>query len=65
MVIYYSKGAFTNLYLYVYNGCIYVCFATGMDDPNSPFISLKNALKDEKRVIYYNGYLTNLLAAIK
>ena len=38
---------------------------TGMDDPNSPFISLKNALKDEKRVKYYNDYLTNLLAAIK
>ncbi|KAJ0674336.1 putative beta-glucosidase [Helianthus annuus] len=36
-----------------------------MDDPNSPFISLKKALKDEKRVKYYNEYLTNLLAAIK
>lgn len=37
----------------------------GMDDPNSQFISIKNALKDEKRIKYLNDYLTNLLAAIK
>ncbi|KVI05497.1 Glycoside hydrolase, catalytic domain-containing protein [Cynara cardunculus var. scolymus] len=37
----------------------------GMDDPNSPFIPLKVALMDEKRVKYHNDYLTNLLAAIK
>ncbi|KAL4303604.1 hypothetical protein GQ457_10G028770 [Hibiscus cannabinus] len=37
----------------------------GYDDPNSPFISIKNALKDEKRIRYHNDYLTNLLAAIK
>lgn len=38
---------------------------TGMDDPNSPFISLKDALKDAKRIKYHHGYLTNLLASIK
>ncbi|KAK6931330.1 Glycoside hydrolase family 1 [Dillenia turbinata] len=37
----------------------------GMDDGNSPFTSLKDALKDEKRIRYYNGYLSNLLAAIR
>ncbi|XP_076927128.1 beta-glucosidase 40-like [Bidens hawaiensis] len=37
----------------------------GMDDPNDPSISLDDALKDEKRVKYFNDYLTNLLAAIK
>ncbi|KAK7362435.1 hypothetical protein VNO77_04547 [Canavalia gladiata] len=37
----------------------------GMDDPNSPFISLKDALKDEKRIRYYSGYLSNLSASIK
>ncbi|MBA0782977.1 hypothetical protein Gotri_000779, partial [Gossypium trilobum] len=36
----------------------------GMDDPNSQFISIKNALKDVKRIKYLNDYLTNLLAAI-
>ncbi|KAJ4710778.1 Beta-glucosidase [Melia azedarach] len=37
----------------------------GMDDPNSIFISLKQALKDDKRIKYHNDYLTNLQAAIK
>ncbi|KAK7362436.1 hypothetical protein VNO77_04548 [Canavalia gladiata] len=37
----------------------------GMDDPNSPFISLKDALKDEKRIRYYSGYLSNLSASIR
>ncbi|KAJ4842337.1 Beta-glucosidase 40 [Turnera subulata] len=37
----------------------------GMDDPNSIFIPLKEALKDDKRIKYHNDYLTNLLAAIK
>ncbi|CAK9186188.1 unnamed protein product [Ilex paraguariensis] len=37
----------------------------GMDDPNSPFISIKDALKDEKRIKYHNDYLENLLASIK
>ncbi|KAE9597346.1 putative beta-glucosidase [Lupinus albus] len=37
----------------------------GMDDPNSPFTSVKDALKDEKRIQYLNGYLSELLASIK
>lgn len=37
----------------------------GMDDPNNPFTSIKDALKDDKRIKYHNDYLTNLLAAIK
>ncbi|GER43794.1 beta-glucosidase [Striga asiatica] len=36
----------------------------GMDDGNSLFKSIKDALKDEKRIKYHNDYLTNLLAAI-
>ncbi|CAL4929768.1 unnamed protein product [Urochloa decumbens] len=37
----------------------------GMDDGNSPFTSLKDALKDSKRIKYHNDYLTNLAASIK
>lgn len=37
----------------------------GMDDANSPFISIKDALKDNKRVKYHNDYLESLLASIK
>ncbi|KAK6157848.1 hypothetical protein DH2020_012096 [Rehmannia glutinosa] len=37
----------------------------GMDDGNNPLKSIKNALKDKKRIKYHNDYLTNLLAAIK
>ncbi|KAM7468481.1 hypothetical protein LguiB_016043 [Lonicera macranthoides] len=37
----------------------------GMDDPNSPLIPIKDALKDKKRVKYHNDYLSNLLASIK
>uniref|UniRef100_A0ACD5TVZ8 Uncharacterized protein n=1 Tax=Avena sativa TaxID=4498 RepID=A0ACD5TVZ8_AVESA len=37
----------------------------GMDDGNSPFTSLKDALKDGKRIKYHNDYLTNLAASIK
>ncbi|RZB42137.1 Beta-glucosidase 40 isoform B [Glycine soja] len=37
----------------------------GMDDPNSIFISIKDALKDEKRIRYHTGYLSYLLASIK
>ncbi|KAE9597343.1 putative beta-glucosidase [Lupinus albus] len=37
----------------------------GMDDPNSPFTSVKDALKDEKRIRYLNSYLSELLASIK
>jgi beta-glucosidase len=36
-----------------------------MDDANSPLISIKDALKDEKRIKYHNDHLMNLLAAIK
>ncbi|XP_042516538.1 beta-glucosidase 40-like [Macadamia integrifolia] len=37
----------------------------GVDESNDPSKPLKNALKDEKRIIYYSGYLSNLLASIK
>lgn len=37
----------------------------GMDDPNDSFKSVKDALKDEKRIKYHNDYLSNLLASIK
>ncbi|OIW10259.1 hypothetical protein TanjilG_28010 [Lupinus angustifolius] len=37
----------------------------GMDDPNSIFIPIKDALKDEKRIAYLKGYLSELLASIK
>ncbi|XP_042487257.1 beta-glucosidase 40-like isoform X2 [Macadamia integrifolia] len=37
----------------------------GMDDSNNPFISIKDALKDDKRIKYHSGYLSNLLASIK
>ncbi|KAK2966688.1 hypothetical protein RJ640_007975 [Escallonia rubra] len=37
----------------------------GMDDANNQFISLKDALKDEKRIKYHNDYLSNLLVSIK
>ncbi|GLU09529.1 hypothetical protein SLE2022_263840 [Rubroshorea leprosula] len=37
----------------------------GMDDPNNPFISITDALKDEKRIKFHHDYLSNLLAAIK
>jgi len=38
---------------------------TGMDDPNNIFISKKDALKDEKRIRYFSGYLSYLHASIK
>jgi hypothetical protein len=31
----------------------------GMDDGNSPFTSVKDALKDSKRIKNQNDYLTN------
>ncbi|XP_062210337.1 beta-glucosidase 6 isoform X2 [Phragmites australis] len=37
----------------------------GMDDSNNAFISIKDALKDSKRIKYHNDYLTNLAASIK
>ncbi|XP_028785597.1 beta-glucosidase 40 isoform X1 [Neltuma alba] len=36
----------------------------GMDDPNRPFTSIKDALKDEKRIRYHSGYLSSLQASI-
>ncbi|KAM0905219.1 hypothetical protein ACQ4PT_017505 [Festuca glaucescens] len=36
-----------------------------MDDSNSPFIPLKKALKDSKRIKYHNDYLTNLADSIR
>ncbi|KAF5728354.1 Beta glucosidase 41 isoform 1 [Tripterygium wilfordii] len=37
----------------------------GMDDLNSPFISLNKALQDDKRIEYHRDYLSNLSAAIR
>lgn len=37
----------------------------GMDDANNPKMSIKDALKDEKRIKYFSGYLSYLQAAIK
>ncbi|XP_047966974.1 beta-glucosidase 6 [Salvia hispanica] len=37
----------------------------GMDDGNNPFTSVKEALKDVKRIKYHQGYLTSLNEAIK
>ncbi|KAM7250585.1 hypothetical protein ACFE04_022468 [Oxalis oulophora] len=48
-----------------YGNPIVIVTENGMDDGNSPFTSRKSALKDEKRIKYFNDYLTNLLAAIK
>ena len=40
-------------------------FSTGMDDSNSPFIPLKKALKDSKRIKYHTDYLMNLVDSIR
>ncbi|GAB4840104.1 Beta-glucosidase 6 [Ancistrocladus abbreviatus] len=37
----------------------------GMDDGNSPFTPIKEALKDGKRIKYHHDYLESLLASIK
>ncbi|KAK2984762.1 hypothetical protein RJ640_004587 [Escallonia rubra] len=37
----------------------------GMDDLNRPYIALKNALQDDKRINYHRDYLSNLSAAIR
>ncbi|KAJ6301020.1 hypothetical protein OIU77_015344 [Salix suchowensis] len=37
----------------------------GMDDLNTPFISLKKALQDDKRIEYHRDYLSNISAAIR
>jgi hypothetical protein len=36
-----------------------------MDDANNAHISIKDALKDEKRIKYHSDHLMDLLAAIK
>ena len=38
---------------------------TGMDDGNNLFTSIKEALKDVKKIKYHQGYLTSLNEAIK
>lgn len=47
-----------------YGNPLVIITENGMDDGNSPFVSIKDALKDTKRIKYHNDYLTNLLAAI-
>ncbi|RDX87200.1 Beta-glucosidase 40, partial [Mucuna pruriens] len=47
-----------------YGNPLVIVTENGMDDPNDPFISIKDALKDEKRIKYHNDYLINLLASI-
>ncbi|KAK8620480.1 hypothetical protein V6N13_066958 [Hibiscus sabdariffa] len=37
----------------------------GMDELNSPFMSVKKALKDDKRIEFHRDYLSNLSAAIR
>ncbi|KAJ4848417.1 putative beta-glucosidase 41 [Turnera subulata] len=37
----------------------------GMDDRNTPFISLNRALQDDKRIKYHTEYLSNISAAIR
>jgi beta-glucosidase len=37
----------------------------GIDDPNSPLISLDKALQDSKRINYHRDYLSNLSVAIR
>ncbi|XP_030956637.1 beta-glucosidase 40-like isoform X2 [Quercus lobata] len=48
-----------------YGNPLVIITENGMDDPNNSLISIKDALKDKKRVKYHNDHLTNLLAAIK
>lgn len=36
-----------------------------MDDFNGPFINLRTALQDVKRINYHRDYLSNLSAAIR
>ncbi|GMY25874.1 beta-glucosidase 40 [Fagus crenata] len=48
-----------------YGNPLVIITENGMDDPNNPSTSIKDALKDEKRVKYHNDHLTNLLASIK
>ncbi|KAK1416003.1 hypothetical protein QVD17_31791 [Tagetes erecta] len=66
--LYVVPGGFRSSLNYIknrYGNPLVIITENGMDDPNNPFISLKDALKDAKRVKYHNDYLTSLLAAIK
>ncbi|KAJ4959958.1 hypothetical protein NE237_019868 [Protea cynaroides] len=48
-----------------YGNPLVIITENGMDDPNNPFISIKDALQDTKRIKYHSSYLSNLLASIK
>uniref|UniRef100_A0A7N0UDD7 Beta-glucosidase n=1 Tax=Kalanchoe fedtschenkoi TaxID=63787 RepID=A0A7N0UDD7_KALFE len=66
--LYIVPGGLRSLMNYIkqkYGNPTVIITENGMDDPNSIFISLKDALKDAKRIKYHNDYLTSLLAAIK
>ncbi|XP_028248013.1 beta-glucosidase 40-like [Glycine soja] len=53
-----------NYIKHTYGNPIVIVTENGMDDPNDPLISIKDALKDEKRIKYHNDYLINLQASI-
>ncbi|XP_066372271.1 beta-glucosidase 34-like isoform X2 [Miscanthus floridulus] len=66
--LYIVPGSMRSLMNYVkhrYNTPQVYITENGMDDSNSPFITLENALKDAKRIKYHNDYLTNLAASIR
>ncbi|KAI4328528.1 hypothetical protein L6164_020876 [Bauhinia variegata] len=66
--LYFVPEGMKNLMNYIkhkYGNPVVIITENGMDDPNSPFISIEKALKDEKRIRYYKGYLSSLLASIK
>ncbi|KAF5443410.1 hypothetical protein F2P56_035966 [Juglans regia] len=48
-----------------YGNPLVIITENGMDDGNSPFTPIKDALKDEKRIKYHTDHLTNLLSSIK
>uniref|UniRef100_A0ACD5UZL4 Uncharacterized protein n=1 Tax=Avena sativa TaxID=4498 RepID=A0ACD5UZL4_AVESA len=66
--LYIVPGSMRRLMNYVkdrYNRPTVYITENGMDDGNSPFISIKKALKDSKRIKYHNDYLTNLADSIR
>lgn len=66
--LYIVPGSMRRLMNYVkdrYNTPTVYITENGMDDSNSPFISLKKALNDTKRINYHNDYLTNLADSIR
>ncbi|KAG6708643.1 hypothetical protein I3842_06G091600 [Carya illinoinensis] len=48
-----------------YRNPLVIITENGMDDGNSQFTPIKDALKDEKRIKYHNDHLMSLLASIK